>query len=379
MRVLVVGSGIFGLCTALECVNRGMEVTIVDAGSIPCASASSHDLHRLIRHPYGRLTGYGRLVPDAFRCWDRLFSEIDEVLYHETGTLAIGDPTTRWIEHSAATLNETGVEFETLTPPAARERFPFLAIGNDKDVLFTSTGGVLLADRILRALAALLQTGGAHLQPGITVTSDGLADLATGMRANVVVIATGAWTVLPSAVCDYPVTPTRQVVGYLHDPPEEFVGDGVGRCPMILDLDETSGFYLVPSVSGTPAKIGDHLPGRSDIAEPTGEPDPSEQDRIIRLIRTVLVPSVPPDLTFGLCRYAMTPDRRFILRMGKRLSGLPDIGVLVTGGGSGHGFKFGPLMGRLVADVIEGSMDADEAGRIAAGRIGPEPLLPYLR
>lgn len=370
MRVLIVGSGIFGLCTALECVERGMDVTLVEAGSIPCSSASSHDAHRLIRHPYGPMRGYARLVPEAYRCWDALWDAFGHVLYEKTGTLAVGDPSTAWVEHSAASLEELGVAFERLSPAAARERYPFVSVRDVKDVLYTPEGGVLLADRILRAAADLLATRGGRLLDCTPVDGpEDLGRLAADARADAVVISTGSWASVPSAFAEYAVTPTRQVVGYLHDPPDELVGDREGRGPMILDLDKTSGFYLVPSVRGTPAKIGDHVPGREDADERLDAPTDEERLRLSHLFEGALGRPVPDTMSFGLCRYAMTADRRFILREGKRLSGRPGTRVLVAGGGSGHGFKFGPLIGQLVADVVDLSLDISDGERIAAGYV----------
>lgn len=367
MNILVVGCGIFGLSTALECIRRGMDVVLADAGAIPCVSASSHDAHRLIRHPYGPLRGYARLVPAAYSCWEELWDEVGDTLYMETGTLAIGDPVTGWIEQSVESLEELGIQYDRLSPAAARERFNHLSIREGKQVLFTPSGGVLLADRILTAAALRLRDAGARLLPHTLVSPGNLSQLAADTRADVVVITTGVGTSLPSAFVSYGVTPTRQVVGYLPTPPSELVSTGPGTSPMILDLDETSGCYLIPSVSGTPAKIGDHLPGRADDDEYPGPPTSDERQRLSRLYERARDRPIPDSVVFSLCRYAMTEDRRFVLRESRYPYRPPGLRVLVAGGGSGHGFKFGPLIGKLAADVIDRSLDITDGERIAAG------------
>ncbi|NNF03778.1 MAG: FAD-dependent oxidoreductase [Rhodothermales bacterium] len=378
MNVLIVGSGIIGLASGLECASRGMRTTIVDAGAIPSPAASSHDVHRLFRYPYGPLRGYARLVPAAWNCWTDLFETIGEQYFIETGTLAIGDPSTGWVPHSVASMRELGVRFERLSREEARERYPIAVLHGGKDVLYTPSGGVLLADRILHAMATRARTMGVRLIPDVSVTPEQLPDLAARETADAVVIATGAWSALPSAYGEYPVTAVRQCVAYLSAPPSAYVSDENSRCPMILDLDETSGFYLVPSVAGTPAKVGDHLPGRPDTDGAARVPDRHEKARIVHLIRTGLRDAPTRDLTFSLCRYAMTPVRRFVLREEGTLPGAPSTRVLIAGGGSGHGFKFGPLLGRLAADILDGSIPPERAASIAAGRAGRNEV-PYLR
>ena len=63
------------------------------------------------------------------------------------------------------------------------------------------------------------------------------------------------------------------------------------------------------------------------------------------------------------CLYTLSPDHDFILDTID--------GVIVCGGDSGHGFKFGPLLGRLVADVAQGRPLPADAERFRAGRLAP--------
>jgi glycine/D-amino acid oxidase-like deaminating enzyme len=152
---------------------------------------------------------------------------------------------------------------------------------------------------------------------------------------------------------------------------------------MLLDLDEKSGFYMVPPVGRTPAKFGDHMPGRaaralnaSDVTVSSASvggrqaPDVTrqERDRLSTLFTSGFGRRLPHDTTFGLCHYGMTPDRRFLLRVMDPGVAVTDARLVVVGGGSGHGFKFGPLIGELVARVLDGSVGGDTAGRIASGR-----------
>ena len=126
MKISIVGAGIMGLGCAWALERLGHQVTIFDQGPIPNLLASSHDSHRLIRFAYGDRAGYTRMVADAYAIWDRLWADLGETLYHETGTLAVASGSTRWNHDSAEMLAAAGHEVEWLDPAALARRFPLL-------------------------------------------------------------------------------------------------------------------------------------------------------------------------------------------------------------------------------------------------------------
>src|SRR5690554_6035862 len=87
VRILVVGAGIIGLCTAWALARDGHEVTVLEQGPVPNPNGSSVDFHRLIRYAYGDRLGYTRMVGEAHAAWERLWSDLGERLYVRTGTL----------------------------------------------------------------------------------------------------------------------------------------------------------------------------------------------------------------------------------------------------------------------------------------------------
>jgi glycine/D-amino acid oxidase-like deaminating enzyme len=87
-KVIVVGGGIMGLCAAWALRRVGGEVALYEQGPLPNPLASSFDHHRLIRYTYGAMTGYARMVREAYAAWDRLWADLGQRHYHETGTLA---------------------------------------------------------------------------------------------------------------------------------------------------------------------------------------------------------------------------------------------------------------------------------------------------
>jgi glycine/D-amino acid oxidase-like deaminating enzyme len=368
VRVIVVGGGIMGLCTARALQRGGHHVTLYEQGPIPNPLASSTDQHRLIRYTYGAMSGYARMVRDAYAAWDRLWVDLGRSHYRPTGTLVIAHELDDWVEASVESLEAERLPYERWTPAELGRRLPFLRLSRARFALFTTTGGVLFAARILEGLAELLTRKGAALHsraPVVEVDPVRAAiRIADGReeRADALAIAAGPWTpdLLPALAGR--VTPSRQVALYL-EPPEDLRA-AWAAAPMLLDQIEAAagGFYAVPPIEGTALKVGDH--GFSL----RGHPD-RERTRITDEGATILAlaGSRLPDLgryrvlEMKTCFYSVTEGERFIA---KRLDN-----AWVLAGFSGHGFKFGALIGERMAAAVAGELSEDELANWAAGKV----------
>ncbi len=365
--MIVVGAGIMGLCSAWALQRAGHAVALYEQGPVPNRLASSTDQHRLIRYTYGAMTGYARMVRDAYAAWDRLFADLGRSHYRPTGTLIVAHALDDWVEASVGGLEALGLPYERWTPADLARRLPFLRLAAARSALFTPSGGALLAARILRDLADLLTSRGLVLHahtPIVEVepvraavrTADGRQD-----RADALVIAAGPWApdLLPALAGR--VTPSRQVALYL-DPPAELRA-AWAAAPMLLDQIEAAqgGFYAVPPVDGTPLKVGDH--GFSLIGHPDRDRPPTAAERatIVALARSRL-PKFERYrvLEAKTCFYSVTEGERFVAERHD------DAWVLA--GFSGHGFKFGALIGERVAAAVDGKLPAHELAAWAAGR-----------
>ena len=366
MRVVVVGSGIMGLCTAWALVRAGHEVALYEQGPIPNPLASSTDQHRLIRFTYGAMTGYARMVQDAHAAWDRLFADLGRSHYRPTGTLAVAREDGGWVEDSLRCLADLGVAFERWTPRDLARRLPFLQLTGARFALFSPSGGVLFAERILRDLVRHLTARGVALHShapvrrvdparAAIVTADGRED-----RGDALVVAAGPWApqLLPALAGR--VMPSRQVAVYL-EPPEDRL-PAWRAAPMLLDQIEATegGFYAVPPVDGTALKVGDHgfsLRGHPDRER---EPTPDEVAAILALAATRLRGFERYRVSAAkTCFYAVTEDQRFLIQRCEA--------TWILAGFSGHGFKFGALIGERVAAALAGDVSAEDLGAWAAG------------
>ncbi len=369
MRVIVVGAGIMGLCSAWALQRAGHQVALYEQSEkIPNPLASSTDQHRLIRYPYGAMTGYARMVRDAYAAWERLWRDLGRKHYRATGTLVVAHELDGWVEASIGGLEELGLPYERWTPAELARRLPFLHLSSARFALFTPTGGILFAERILQDLADLLAGRGVALHRHVPVaevdpvravirTADGREE-----RADALVIAAGPWSpdLLP-ALADR-VTPSRQVALYLEPPAEWRAAWAVA--PMLLDQIEAAagGFYAVPPVDGTALKVGDH--GFTLSGHPDRERIPSAGELATIL---ALAGSRLPDLAryrvleAKTCFYSLTEGERFIA---ERLEN-----AWILAGFSGHGFKFGALIGERVAAALAGEVAAGQLAAFAAGQV----------
>ena len=250
MKVAIVGAGIVGLTTARALLLQGHEVVLFDQGPIPNTKASSFDHHRSIRYPYGTMTGYMKLVTDAFEAWERLWDSLGETFYEQTGTLLTAPGSSDFLDHSQAALAEAGHALELLAPSDVADRFPVLSTEGLAKALYLPSGGVLFAADILTALAADIENRGAEIYASTAVTSVDtqnqrvVMDEGWSVDADGIVVAAGPWTgqLLPHLASE--IKPSRQIVVYLEPPLERALA--WRDMPMVVEVSTNTGFYILP-------------------------------------------------------------------------------------------------------------------------------------
>ncbi|NGM21075.1 FAD-dependent oxidoreductase [Roseomonas stagni] len=369
---IILGAGIMGLSTAWALARAGWSVQVVEQDGVPNPRGSSVDDHRLIRHAYGAAAGYMRMIDPAYAAWDLLFAEAGERPYVATGVLALANAPGGWLADSRATLRGDGHAVTELTGAEVAARYPYLSGDGIAAAFHLPTGGVLLARRIVELLAARLAARGVPIQRGQAVAVDparGALTLADGtrMEADLLVVAAGPWAprLLPALAAR--VRPTRQIIVRLAPPTEH--AEGWARAPMLLDLAEDGGFYAVPPVAGTPLKIGDHRFAPHGDPEEPREATAAEAEEILAYARhRIRGLAEYRVLSAAACYYDVEPQERFVVeRLGAR--------AFVMSGFSGHGFKFGALLGLAMARAAGDESLGRAISAWAAGDAPPPPGL----
>ncbi|MEQ8330943.1 MAG: FAD-dependent oxidoreductase [Longimicrobiales bacterium] len=355
---LVMGGGAFGLSAARALRARGRIVTLVDAGPVPHPRASSTDISKIVRMDYGSDAFYARLAESALAGW-RAWNDLQErPLFHDTGfaLFAAAPMAPGGFEYeSRRVLAELGHEVERVDAAGIARRFPAWAPDAWADGYVNTNAGWAESGRAVAWLADRARSEGVDILERTPVADlvDGSTPgvrLADGsvLRAGSVVVAAGAWTATLLPELDGVLRPVGQAVFHLRpDDPEPFRQE---RFPTWGGDIASTGWYGFPVTADGIVKVANHGSGlpvdpRNDVQVP-----PSFDGQL----RAFLADKLPaladaPVVSRRLCLYCDTADADFWI---DRHPDRP--GVLVMAGGSGHGFKFMPVLGDVVADVLDG-------------------------
>lgn len=368
LKTVIMGGGIAGLCTAWALAEQGQAVTLVEQGELPNGLAASMDQHRLIRYPYAEAVGYCRMVEAAYQAWEKLWMALGETHYVETGTLALSCYPGDWSDASRYSLEQTGVPYQLISPQELTQRYPFLRMDGVRWGLYVKRGGALLAERIVASLVRYLSQQGVEFRSRSPVQQVDVkmrqVRLQSGecLSADRLVIAAGAWVgkLLPQYATQ--VIPFRQVVAYC-EPPAQFT-PAWAEAPAILDTGGEKEGYITPPVAGTQLKFGAGVYTRSGDPDQKRQTDMVEGQQVLALFQSRLVDFAHYRCVGAkTCYYGKTGDSRFIVEE------IADRVWLVSGC-SGHGFKFGAVLGRRLAETIAGQRSSKQLKAWAAGEAG---------
>jgi monomeric sarcosine oxidase len=359
-RVIIIGAGIVGLSTAYALLSQGThQITILEQAVVDSERATSHGISRLLRFEYGSDIEYSEMVRLSLSKWQQLAMLTRRTLYTRTGLLMFGDQGDVCVEQSFHVMQELGLPVERFSHKRCRERFPQFAIGNTDFISYNAEAGILHASTCLQTLKARILDLGGTIHESCRVTSIDYENARQPVRiytdkgdmfvADRVVLALGPWVHRLLAGLHLPVRLTRQYLLYFSGLPLSHYGVNAFPAFMMGDL------YGFP-MHDTPTSSG-HGPYRLKAAShafgPMVDPDhvylPDTQ--AVYAIAQRLAKLLPGLHQARLekvdsCMYDVTPDENFILDY---LPGDPRI-IFATGL-SGHGFKFGLLLGELLASL----------------------------
>ncbi|KAJ3762470.1 FAD dependent oxidoreductase [Lentinula raphanica] len=373
-KVLILGAGCFGVSTAFHLLKRGFEdVTIIErSGNFPAKDASSNDINRIVRTSYSD-PFYAKLAKEAIKSW-REDKDIWEDSYHESGVLVVLG-TSDYANEAYLNDKQQGLRIKEFSQTSdIHENFPLLSLSNSETTAYLNyDGGWVDAGRATFLLTKKVVSLGAKLILGKRATrlirEDGNTeavelDDGTIVEASLVVIAAGPWTpsILPELGYEYTSVATGQCVAMVQLSAEEAAQyRGV---PVILDFG--AAFYCFPPTDENVVKFAIHAPGITHTVGKVSVPrtvitHPNDGLFIPKTYAQRLrdgLAAVYPDLATKefsntrLCWYNDSPDGDWII--GRHST---DQSIMFATGGSGHAFKFLPVIGRLVADAIQGTLD----------------------
>jgi len=330
--VTVIGLGVMGSAAAWQLARRGLRVLGLEQFTPAHDRGSSHGLTRVIRQAYFEHPDYVPLVLRAYELWAELERDCGRELLRKTGAFMIGRPDGAIVRGSLESALRHGLRHRMHSAAELRARFPFLLVRDDEVALEEYDAGVLLAEEAVLAMQDLARRRGAELRFGVRARPEG----------GKTVIAAGAWT--PELVPALPLQVERQVL-YWFDP----VSDR-DRIPLFIWDRDGRPFYSIPDVRDHGVKVAFHHGG--EISSPEGihrEVAASEVEDMRRRLMETVPPLNGALRKSAVCMYTNTPDEHFAI-------GSPAPGLIVASPCSGHGFKFAPVVGEIVADLaVSGS------------------------
>ncbi len=367
--VAVVGAGSFGAWTAYALRQAGQRVCLIDAYGPANSRASSGGESRIIRSAYGAQAIYSRWAMESLVEWKALQARNGTHLFEPTGVLAIAKNSDSFLDETGKALMALGLPHERLSAGEVARRFPAFHLDESEGAVFEPNSGALLARRAIQTLVAELVAGGmawrsaAIRPPKGSGTLPGLTT-ATGetISAGRYVFACGPW--LPKVFPDVigaKVRPDRAEVFFL-GVPEGSTAFEPGVMPTWLDQYGIAGAYGFPNLEARGCKVavdGDPVAIDPDLDQRTVTTPFIEAMREFVAFRFPALAKAPIVET-RVCQYEMAKGEEYIL---DRHPGFDN--VWIAGGGSGHGFKNGPRVGRYMAQVLAGSGAADPRFSIA--------------
>lgn len=354
--VVVIGAGAFGGWTALYLREMGLPVTMIDAYGAGNARASSGGETRQIRPGYGDREIYTRWVLQALDRWRARQAEWGRTLFFHTGELALLPEWTDNLRRTKSVLDKLGVENHVVPHDELRRRYPQVNVeGIDFGFHVPATGVLKAREGCVAVSDAFQKKGGtlvvANAQPGHQ-SGGRLRDLtlSTGrtVAAQSFVFACGPWLpkVFPDVMRNKLVTPRREEF-FIGTPP----GDERFTYPNFPNW-AVGGAYGFASIEGRGFKVAplfDDVPVDPDTQERVATPEEIAKVRTF-IARWFPVLKDQPVVDTKVCQYENSVDEHFIVDRHPALEN-----VWIVGGGSGHGYKHGIMLGDYVAHRVVGN------------------------
>ncbi|MBX2815910.1 MAG: FAD-dependent oxidoreductase [Saprospiraceae bacterium] len=357
--IAVVGAGAFGGWSALFLLRHGYQVTLIDQWGPGNTRASSGGESRLIRCIYGDNLFYTRLAAEAYDLWEEEQEKFSQQVLFPTGSLWFVDQDNQaTMQSSLRHLEACGLKVRPMSTRDCLQRYPIISTEGLAEVLYEQRTGYLLARVACAEVVNRFVTEGgiykaAKARPHIEGSSCKVK-LHDGSLLEIdgVLFATGPWMkeLFPDVLHDA-LSITRQEVYYFGVKPE--LQQEVSELPTWIDHSPPHHFYGVPDSLRRGFKIA--FDGRGE------EVDPSSMDRMpsaenVAIARHYIQERFPalgggPLLEARICQYSNTIDANLFLRSHPECENL-----YLLGGGSGHGFKHGPALGKLVSQCLSGRL-----------------------
>lgn len=339
MKVAVVGSGIHGSSAARRLAERGHKVVLFERFPLGHSLGSSHGRSRIVRRAYPDAF-YTECMVKAYPLWKELERAGRKQILHEVGLLYFGGWDNPQLDSVMEGLKSVGVRHSIFRGAAAQGVLPQIHLAPSEIGVWTAEAGWVDAEQALQATWLLARSAGVEIRENTIVHREDLES-----QFDRFVLCPGAWI---REWVDVPVSVTLQTFGYVQ-------ADVTG--PVWIEASEDNAYGFPADDRGT--KIGIHRLGPPfDLNSPQRPPSPTALEAIKDVASRRF--GIKDPLVEGAtgCLYTSTANEDFLLgRVGEK--------GFFASACSGHGFKFGPWIGQLLADFVRGKSSPEKFPRFA--------------
>ena len=363
---LVLGAGIFGITTAIELRKKKYSVGILNPDTIPHPLAESTDISKIIRMEYGTDEEYMDMAAECIIKWREWNEFFNDTLFHETGFLLLSKSmldknSTSYEASSYFNLLKKGFKPERINPEELSRKYPAFNSTQYADGFYHSMAGYAESGRVVDTLTKYAIKLGVDVHEcqtadKIILTHNKAESVKTRegklFSTGMVIVCAGNLT--PLLVPD--LKPFMKITGHpvFHIKPSNEESFSFPSLPVFADDISNSGWYGFPlHPKEKVVKIANHGVGLTMNDPELDERVVYEKDfEDLKQFLQTAIPSLANDpIVFTRrCCYTDTHDGHFWIDNHPEIKGLT-----IGSGGSGHGFKFGPLLGEMIATVAEGN------------------------
>jgi glycine/D-amino acid oxidase-like deaminating enzyme len=360
-KAIVVGAGINGVVAAIELRKRGREVVLVDPGPLPHPLAASTDISKAVRAAYGADEDYTALAEQSRELWRQWNVEFGVELYHEIGFLFMRQRSMQpgdFEYESFKVLERRGHRIERISSKQLFERFPAWNAERYPDGFLDLEAGYAESARVVATLIQRAKSLGVELhqttkfrdldETGGSVKGI-LLENGEKITADTVVMAIGAWTPYALPFTRNFFRASGQPVFHLKPQKTELFTPE--RFPIFGADISTTGYYGFPLNRDGVVKIANHGCGREMSPNSPERAVTKEEENQMRQFLSDSFPALAdaPIVFTRICLYCDTHDGNFWIAPDPER---PEL--IIAAGDCGHGFKFAPVLGEIIADAVEG-------------------------
>ena len=348
--VVVVGVGGMGSAALYHLARRGQRVLGLERFDLLHEQGSSHGLTRIIRLAYFEHPDYVPLLRRAYELWRELQAEAGEQLLWTTGIIEGGEQVLDGVLRSCA---EHGIEHEVLAGDEVERRFPAFRLPPELEVVYQADGGFVTPERCIVAhVEGALARGATYrarervldwvpTQSGVRVRTD-----RGEVEAERLVVAAGAWSDEVARLIPGSVRPVRQSLAWFQPTaPELFTPKRMPVFNVVLGDEHVYGFpsHGIPGLKlGRYERQGES--GSPDLI--SREPTLADETSLRAFAERYLPEGAGPTVALKTCLFELSPDEHFLIDRHPESEA-----VVVAAGFSGHGYKFCPVVGEILADL----------------------------